>query len=132
MAWCSLCLAPWRPAAGLPRYFESDNIHISGLVVAHYSANHSHWAATRSLGEWLVAHNIPAMFGADTRAVTKRLRESGATLGGLHFDGMPAPAMVDPNLSCLPAQVCTKTTRVFGIGNSPRILAFDCGIKVTF
>ena len=68
---------------GLPKYFESKEIHIAGLVVSSYSWQHSHWAAHKSLSEWLVANGIPAIYGVDTRALTKRLREYGSLLGRL-------------------------------------------------
>jgi len=57
---------------GLPKYFESDKIHISGLVVCEYNADHSHWNSNSSLGDWLSLHNIPAIFGVDTRMLTKK------------------------------------------------------------
>ena len=66
---------------GLPSFFESDAIHISGLVVSSYSWEHSHWAAQKSLSQWLTDNNIPAMYGVDTRALTKKLREHGSILG---------------------------------------------------
>ncbi|GMI16052.1 hypothetical protein TrLO_g1425 [Triparma laevis f. longispina] len=40
-------------AHGLPTYFESNEIHIAGLIVSSYSFEHSHWTATRSLSDWL-------------------------------------------------------------------------------
>lgn len=70
---------------GLPKYFESGSIHIAGLVVSSYSWQHSHWAAQKSLSEWLTAHNIPAIYGVDTRELTKRLREHGSILGHLQM-----------------------------------------------
>ena len=63
----------YEPA--LPKYFESNQIHIAGLVVAHYTEEFSHWLAKSSLGQWLKEQNIPAIYGVDTRALTKRLRE---------------------------------------------------------
>ncbi len=66
---------------GLPLYFESNQIHISGLIVSEYSWEHSHWAAQKSLGKWLSDSNIPAIYGVDTRALTKKLREMGSLLG---------------------------------------------------
>jgi carbamoyl-phosphate synthase small subunit len=68
---------------GLPAYFESREIHIAGLVVSSYSWEHSHWAAQQSLGKWLKDSNIPAVYGVDTRALTKLLREHGTLLGRL-------------------------------------------------
>jgi len=68
---------------GLPAYFESDAIQVSGLVVTSYSADHSHWNSNSSLGEWLASAGVPAIFGVDTRALTKRIRDRGATLAAL-------------------------------------------------
>jgi carbamoyl-phosphate synthase/aspartate carbamoyltransferase len=68
----------------LPAYFESNEIHIAGLVVAAYSGEeYSHYLATSSLGTWLKEENIPAICGVDTRALTKRIREEGSMLGRL-------------------------------------------------
>ena len=70
-------------AHGLPRYFESRQIHIAGLVVSSYSWEHSHWAAHQSLATWLRQHDVPAMYGVDTRALTMKIRNSGALLGSI-------------------------------------------------
>jgi carbamoyl-phosphate synthase small subunit len=66
---------------GLPMYFESKEIHIAGLVVSSYSWEHSHWAAQKSLADWLARSGIPAVYGVDTRELTKKLREHGSILG---------------------------------------------------
>jgi carbamoylphosphate synthase small subunit len=68
---------------GLPTYFESKEIHIAGLVVSSYSWEHSHWAAHKSLAKWLKEKNVPGMYGVDTRALTKKIREVGALLGNI-------------------------------------------------
>jgi carbamoyl-phosphate synthase small subunit len=68
---------------GLPQFFESDSIHIAGLVVSSYSWEHSHWAAQKSLSKWLTDNNVPAIYGIDTRELTKKLREHGSILGKL-------------------------------------------------
>ena len=68
----------------MPAYFESKHIHVAGLVVASYSGeDFSHFLAISSLGTWLKEQGIPAMHGADTRALTKRIREEGSMLGRL-------------------------------------------------
>ena len=59
---------------GLPKFFESNEIHITGLIVSQYSWEHSHWNAQKSLSDWLKEYNIPAVYGVDTRAFTKKLR----------------------------------------------------------
>jgi carbamoyl-phosphate synthase/aspartate carbamoyltransferase len=66
----------------LPRYFESSEIHIAGLVTASYSGeDFSHFLAESSLGTWMKENDIPGMYGVDTRALTKRIRNEGSMLG---------------------------------------------------
>jgi carbamoyl-phosphate synthase/aspartate carbamoyltransferase len=66
----------------LPAYFESYKIHIAGLVTASYSGeDYSNFLAESSLGTWLKEQGIPAMYGVDTRALTKRIRQKGSLLG---------------------------------------------------
>ena len=68
----------------LPAHFESTQIHVSGLVVASYCGeDYSHHLATSSLGTWLKEQDVPAMYGVDTRALTKRIRQEGSMLGKL-------------------------------------------------
>ena len=66
----------------LPAHFESSQIHIAGLVAASYSGeDYSHFLAKSSLGTWLKEQGVPAMYGVDTRALTKRIRLEGSMLG---------------------------------------------------
>ena len=71
----------------LPAHFEANRIHVSGLVVASYSGeDYSHHLATSSLGTWLKEQDVPAMYGVDTRALTKRIREDGSMLGKMMIE----------------------------------------------
>jgi carbamoyl-phosphate synthase / aspartate carbamoyltransferase len=66
----------------LPKYFESSEIHIAGLIVASYCGeDYSHYLAESSLGKWLKENDVPAMHGVDTRALTSHIREEGSMLG---------------------------------------------------
>lgn len=66
----------------VPAYFEANQIHIAGMVVASYAGeDYSHYLATSSLGSWLKEQGVPAMYGVDTRALTKRIRNEGSMLG---------------------------------------------------
>ncbi|KAF7971570.1 hypothetical protein HWV62_20816 [Athelia sp. TMB] len=67
----------------IPLEFESSRIHIAALVVGSYSEDYSHFLAKSSLGTWLKENGVPAIYGVDTRALTKKLREKGSTLGRL-------------------------------------------------
>jgi len=82
---------------GIPAHFESNQIHIAGLVVASYAEeDYSHHLATSSLGTWLKEQGIPAITGVDTRALTKRIREEGSMLGRLLQRTGPSPASTEP------------------------------------
>lgn len=65
----------------LPTEFESSRIHVSALIIGYYSEDFSHFLATSSLGSWLKENGVPALFGVDTRALTKKIREKGSMLG---------------------------------------------------
>ncbi|KAF8906981.1 carbamoyl-phosphate synthase [Gymnopilus junonius] len=65
----------------LPREFESSRIHISALIIGYYSEDFSHFLAKSSLAAWLKENGIPALFGVDTRALTKKIRAKGSMLG---------------------------------------------------
>jgi carbamoyl-phosphate synthase small subunit len=67
-------------------HFESNKIHVKGLIISDYSHNYSHWNAAQSLGDWLKEEDIPALYGIDTRKLTKILREKGTMLGKIVFD----------------------------------------------
>src|SRR5579872_6041548 len=63
---------PLQGNYGVPQPpYESKNIQVQGLIVTHYSENPSHHAAARSLGEWLKDEGIPAIYGVDTRTLTR-------------------------------------------------------------
>ncbi len=111
----------------LLRFYESSSIHISGLIVSDYSFEYSHWNAEESLDSWLKRNKVPGVYGIDTRALTKRIREKGAMLGKLEPEG-ESIVFYDPNKVNLVAEVSTPTKKVYGSGKY-RILLLDCGVK---
>ncbi|MEI6275926.1 MAG: glutamine-hydrolyzing carbamoyl-phosphate synthase small subunit [Prolixibacteraceae bacterium] len=112
---------------GLHRHFESDKIHITGLVVDDYSFGYSHWNAKSSLADWMKSQQIPGIFGIDTRALTKILREKGSMIGKIEFESEPIE-MVDPNLMNLVARASTDQVETYGEGDKTVVLV-DCGVK---
>eukprot|EP00058_Branchiostoma_floridae_P013144 XP_002598632.1 hypothetical protein BRAFLDRAFT_67029 [Branchiostoma floridae] len=117
-----------RDEMGLMQYVESDRIHVAGLLVQDYSHHHSHWNSVKSLSQWLKDEGVPALYGIDTRMLTKLIRDRGTVLGKIEFEGDPVE-FVDPNLRNLMAEVSTKEVQIFGKGNPVKIVAVDCGIK---
>jgi len=110
----------------MPRFFESDRIQVEGLVVSDYSHTYSHWNAAKSLAEWLIHNEKPAIYGIDTRLLAKKLREKGTMLGKIICN--EDIKFNDPNKRNLVEEVSIKEPVVYGNGK-PAIIAVDCGIK---
>lgn len=114
---------------GISRNFESEKIHVRGLVISDYSEKYSHWDAVRSLGDWLEEQKIPGIYGVDTRELTKVLRENGSMLGMIVVEGetksFPVP---DPNLENQVAVVSCKEVIRYGSGDK-KVVLVDCGVK---
>tara|TARA_Y100000310_G_scaffold345795_1_gene470059 strand:+ start:6430 stop:7527 length:1098 start_codon:yes stop_codon:yes gene_type:complete len=111
----------------LEKFFESDKIQVSGLIVSDYSFEHNHWQSEQSLSEWLKSEGIPAITGIDTRSLTKKLREKGVMLGKIEFEDSPIK-FDDPNMRNLAAEVSCKEPIEYG-DKGPRIALLDTGVK---
>jgi carbamoyl-phosphate synthase small subunit len=109
------------------KFFESDALHITGLVISDYTDDYSHWNSNKSLGEWLKEFKIPGICGVDTRAITKILREQGTMLGKIIYNEEHVD-FYDPNKDNLVKQVSIREKKVYGNGKY-RILLVDCGVK---
>lgn len=121
-------------ATGLPKFFESDRIHIKGLVISDYSFQHSHWNAVKSLSDWLRENNVPGIFGVDTRQITKIIRERGVMLGKLLQEPDYASAekieFHNPNKENLVEKVSCDDIITYTNPNAERtIVLVDCGCK---
>ncbi|UCD64893.1 MAG: glutamine-hydrolyzing carbamoyl-phosphate synthase small subunit [Candidatus Zixiibacteriota bacterium] len=118
----------------LPRGFESDRIQTAGLIVSEHSGCYSHHGASYSLDTWLGEQQIPAIFGIDTRALTKRLREHGSMLGKIETNEEQTE-FFNPNLANLALEVSVKEVSRLE-ENSPgdtrskkTVVLVDCGCK---
>jgi carbamoyl-phosphate synthase small subunit len=60
---------------------ESKRPHVAGFVVRELAKVYSNWRASISLDEYLKQNNIVGIQGVDTRALTRKLRVSGAMRG---------------------------------------------------
>jgi len=113
---------------GLLKYFESDNIHCRGLIVSGYSENYSHWNAVRSLSDWLKEEKIPAVFGIDTRKLTRKLRESGTMPGKIIINNKKKIDFENIDELDLVSQVSVKKPVEYKKGKT-KVILVDCGTK---
>ncbi len=62
---------------------ESDRVHVAGAIVRNLAPHPRNWRAQEDLAAWLDRMQAPLLAGADTRAITLHLRQSGAMRAGL-------------------------------------------------
>ena len=128
----------------LPKFMESERIHVKGLVVADYSEKYSHWNAKEPLAEWLKREKIPAITGIDTRRLTQRLRESGVMRGRIiisensdcseHSDygsiNWVEQVSCKEVITYKPDPTAAANSSLFTLHSSfPRVVLVDCGVK---
>lgn len=125
---------------GIPRYFESESIKVTGLVIHELCKKPHHWASTKTLEEWLKNENIPGIYGIDTRKLAKNLRVKGVMPGILQVceEGeepnlekllKEVKAVSDPNLRDLVGEVTVKEPAYHEVGGSKVVALIDCGAK---
>ncbi|KAI8147634.1 isoaspartyl dipeptidase-like protein [Fennellomyces sp. T-0311] len=138
----------------IPKYFESNQVHIAGLIVCSYTEDFSHYLAKSSLGAWLKENGVPGLYGIDSRQLTKKIRDGGVLLSKILFpkDAQVPNAntaawlndyeqinWVDPNERNLVAEVSIREPKIYypdpakaiktPSGRTLRIVAVDVGMK---
>lgn len=121
---------------GVPdkKYWESDGIKVSGLIVSNCIDTPSHFQSKMTLSAWLKNENIPALEITDTRFLTKRIRVEGTMLGKIVFNAKQSRMInfYNPDRENLVAQVSTKKILKQSPptgGGKKTVLLIDCGAK---
>jgi carbamoyl-phosphate synthase small subunit len=124
---------------GLPRYVESTELQIRGMVVRGLTPP-SHWQSRRSVEQWLQGSGIPGIAGVDTRRLTEHLRAQGVVRGTLHVGTTSptdselaeqirkAPAYADEDYM---GQVSVRRPTLYGDPTRPLVAVLDCGVKAS-
>ncbi len=138
---------PQDGTSRLKRYYEGSRIHCRAIIAQDYTFHPSHWLADSSLGDWLREQKVPGIFGIDTRALTKHLRQYGSMPGKIIMEGYDEPELYDPNVhNLIAATSCTDVTVFTGDSETPvapvdpenlkddpegrkTVVLVDCGIK---
>ena len=120
--------------------FESNKIQVRGFVVREECQQPNHYLNTRTIHQYLAESDIPAIYGVDTRAITRKLRSAGVMMGMITSDKTPQQAM--EQLHKLPSygsvdfvkQVTTDAPYEWEaeLDNSDslyHIIVLDCGLK---
>jgi carbamoyl-phosphate synthase small subunit len=117
-------------ADGISLLMESEKIHADAIIISDYSYECNHWNAVGTLSEWLKEEQIPGLYGVDTRAITKLLREKGSMKGKIVLDSPDEVDFYDPNAINQVERVSCKEVITYGEGNGKkRVVLVDCGVK---
>jgi carbamoyl-phosphate synthase small subunit len=114
---------------------ESGSPKITGVVVREMSRQPSNWRAERPLGEWLAENRVPVVENADTRRLTRHIRERGAMRGVLAGGREPTPQltmllMQSPAMAGLDLASRASVVRSYQEeGHGPHVVAYDYGMK---
>ena len=101
----------------LSQYLEDAHIHCKAIVAQDYSWEHSHWLAQRPLADWLKEEKIAGIYGIDTRALTKHLRDHGSMLGKIIIEGCGDVEFYDPNKENLIAKTSTEGVTLYELAD---------------
>ena len=66
-----------------PEDEESSQPQVFGAIARNICPEPSNWRSHQSLPDYLKAHNIPGIYGIDTRALTRKLRTVGSMNGAI-------------------------------------------------
>lgn len=109
-------------------YWESNKIHLEGVVCQTIYDTPTHYAKTTTFLNWLEQNQIPLLTVIDTRALTKVLRNYGVINGVIVFDDSIPTIFQDYMSTNLVAKVSMSNIETFGSGKY-KIVLVDCGMK---
>jgi carbamoyl-phosphate synthase small subunit len=118
---------------------ESPKIHATGALFRDFSPHFSNWRAQDSLQNFLETHQIVALTGIDTRALTLHLREKGCQAGCIVATDSISPEKAlslaqqhqSRKIAHLAALVSTKEPYLYQEPehSSAHVVVVDCGVK---
>ena len=118
-----------------PEDMESAGIHLEGFIVREHEEPPSNWRSRQSLREFLEAHQTLGIEGIDTRALTRRIRITGAMRGILSTETTEIDLLLQrvrayPGLvgRDLVKEVTCRQPYLWKEG-ARRVVVLDCGVK---
>ena len=116
---------------------ESVKVQVAGFVVREHCVTPSNGVNASTLHQFLAAQDVPGIFGVDTRAVTRRLRNRGVMMGVIALDSPERAARLwssTPRYDDVDHVALVTTPEVYRWegdkeAGGPRILVTDYGVK---
>jgi carbamoyl-phosphate synthase small subunit len=135
-----------------PEDEESKGPQVQGAIARNICHRPSNWRSTQSLPDYLKQHQVPGIYGIDTRALTRKIRMFGAMNGGISTSILDEAELLEkvqaaPSMKGLNLVRQVTTTTVYewsdpttatwefnpvGVANSEEsftVVALDFGVK---
>ena len=114
-------------------FAQSRQPFVKGFIIGELCQTPSNWEMEGSFGSYLQRFNIPCLYGVDTRAITKKIRNHG-TMKGIIVSEEAAQSDIDALLAselgcCQVMDVTTKETYHMSNSGGPKVAVLDFGIK---
>ncbi len=107
--------------------FESGAVQMAGVVVSELCELPSNWQLKKSLNEYLDEQGVTGIYGVDTRALTRHIRNQGAMRGWIVEDDQAASlGVIDENV--IMDASCKEAYTVSAEGDV-KIAVLDLGMK---
>jgi len=113
--------------------FESKKPYVKGFIVRSHCENPSNFRSEKTINEYLKKYKIPGIYGIDTRALTKILREKGTMRGIIvskkDYNNKKSMKKIKSYLyNNLVEEVTTDKIEIYGKGDK-NIALIDYGVK---
>ena len=116
---------------------ECKNPNIGGLIVRDYNDIPSNFRYTKTLSEAMEEDGIPGIYGLDTRALTRLIRDSGTMKAMMTSidtpveEALAAIAAWKPSTDAVAKVSCKKRWYSRTPNHKYSVVAVDCGIKLS-
>ncbi len=109
---------------------ESQKCWVTAYIVREKCDDPSNFRSEGTLESFLKEQNIPAVYGVDTREITKIVREAGVMPAAITFKPLKDLSVLKGyRVRNAVASVTGETHRESGSSNGPRIVLYDFGAK---
>ncbi len=113
----------------IPADFESAKSYVTGYIVRERCERPSNFRSEGTLGAFLKEQNIPAVYGVDTRELTKTVREAGVMNAAITFKPFTDFARLAAyRVKDAVASVTSRKTEEYGNGGL-HVVLYDFGAK---
>ncbi|MDE7296043.1 MAG: carbamoyl phosphate synthase small subunit [Clostridia bacterium] len=114
----------------IPADFESRKSWVTAYIVREYCEKPSNFRSEGKIDDFLKEQGIPAIYGVDTREITRIVREAGVMNAAITFKPLKdLSALQSYKIKNAVEAVTSNETVVLNEGGKPTVVLYDFGAK---